>query len=196
MKWTDQIARVKPTGFDLSLGSLRLAHQKGVGRLCCADNLSLPVRPGVFDAIISNGVVHHTPDARRAFVELAAALRSGGWLYLSVYNRHSFYRRLFSMFAPLRAYRMQGGSEIPLKVVCLPLFYAYLAAGMLIYDHRIHWVSRDKAWRIFNDQFMTPRATFHTRQEIMTWAESEGLTIAAQRRESAGTMWSFILRKR
>jgi SAM-dependent methyltransferase len=195
MKWTYEIAGVKPIGFDLSLGSLRSAREKGVGRLCCADNLSLPVPPGVFDAIISNGVVHHTPDARRAFAELTLALRPGGWLYLSVYNRESFYCRLFSMFGPLRAYRKQGGSEIPLKLVCLPLFYAYLVAGMLAYDGRIRWISSEKVWRIFNDQFMTPHASFHTRQEILAWAETEGLTIAAQRKESAGTMWSFVLRK-
>jgi SAM-dependent methyltransferase len=196
MKWTSDVADVKPIGFDLSWASLRQASQKnGRHRLCCADNLSLPVRPGAFDTIISNGVIHHTPDARRALAELTRALRPGGWLYLSVYSQESFYFRLFSMFAPLRTYRRRGGGDAPLKWLFLPWFYVYLTAGMLIYDRRIRWVPSEKVWRIFNDQFMTPRASFHTRGEILQWAESEHLTLAAERRESAGTMWSFVLQK-
>lgn len=43
-----------------------------------ADLFSLPFREGYFDLIFSTGVLHHTPDTKRAFSCLPAYLRGGG----------------------------------------------------------------------------------------------------------------------
>jgi uncharacterized protein YbaR (Trm112 family)/2-polyprenyl-3-methyl-5-hydroxy-6-metoxy-1,4-benzoquinol methylase len=49
------------------------------------DILQPPFRPGTFDYVYSVGVLHHTPDCRKAFQRSAALVKPGGrfsvWLY-------------------------------------------------------------------------------------------------------------------
>jgi SAM-dependent methyltransferase len=51
------------------------------------DLLRTPFRPGSFDHVYSIGVIDHTPDPRRAFLELAALLKPGGRIAIWVYRR-------------------------------------------------------------------------------------------------------------
>lgn len=51
------------------------------------DLLRPPFAPGGFDVIYSLGVLDHTPDPRRAFLELARLLRPGGLIAVWVYPR-------------------------------------------------------------------------------------------------------------
>src|SRR3972149_1351125 len=48
-------------------------------------------RGGCFDAVVSDGVIHHTPDAPQAFRENARLVRDGGHMYVAVYRRHRYY---------------------------------------------------------------------------------------------------------
>ena len=52
-----------------------------------ADVLDLPFRPESFDAIFSEGVLHHTPSTEAAFQALVPLLRPGGELLFYVYRR-------------------------------------------------------------------------------------------------------------
>lgn len=52
-----------------------------------ADINDLPIRPNSFDLIISNGVLHHTPNTRYAFLELAKRTVQHGQLYVWLYRR-------------------------------------------------------------------------------------------------------------
>jgi len=64
---------------DISMGSLRLARRRAPEcSFTLASNLSLPFPDNAFDAVVSDGVIHHTPDAYRAFSENARILRAGG----------------------------------------------------------------------------------------------------------------------
>ena len=51
-----------------------------------ADILDLPFRAGVFGAIFSEGVLHHTPSTEAAFRSLVPLLRAGGELLFYVYR--------------------------------------------------------------------------------------------------------------
>jgi len=51
-----------------------------------ADIMRLPFKPGSFDFVSSDQVIHHTPDAPRAFANLAAMLAPGGVLAVYVYR--------------------------------------------------------------------------------------------------------------
>jgi len=53
--------------------------------VCQADIGNLPFRPGTFDYVISIGVLHHTPDARRYFNCLPRLLKPGGEIAIWVY---------------------------------------------------------------------------------------------------------------
>lgn len=49
--------------------------------------MRLPLRKGQFDLIVSDGVLHHTPDARKAFESLLPYLAPGGEIAIHVYRR-------------------------------------------------------------------------------------------------------------
>jgi SAM-dependent methyltransferase len=75
-------------GLDLSKSVLK-AYEKTrphpFAHIIQADIMRLPFRIGQFDVIYSLGVLHHTPDARQAFLQLTKRLKENGiisvWLY-------------------------------------------------------------------------------------------------------------------
>ena len=86
---------IRCIGVDRSRVSLGLA----VNRYGCpgvvGDNLSLPFANGVADAVISDGVIHHTDDPRGAFAENLRTLKPGGLMYLGVYKPYGRYPLLY-----------------------------------------------------------------------------------------------------
>ncbi|MCW1966984.1 MAG: methyltransferase domain-containing protein [Anaerolineae bacterium] len=52
-----------------------------------ADALQLPFANGTFDAVFSEGVLHHTPSTRAALLSAARVLTSGGKFHFYVYRR-------------------------------------------------------------------------------------------------------------
>ena len=52
-----------------------------------ASVLAVPFADNTFNYVVSSGVIHHTPDPRRAFDELVRVLKPDGTLFLSVYGR-------------------------------------------------------------------------------------------------------------
>jgi SAM-dependent methyltransferase len=52
-----------------------------------ADLFALPFKRETFDFIISDGVLHHTPDTKRAFLSIVPFLTRGGEIAIRVYNR-------------------------------------------------------------------------------------------------------------
>ena len=58
------------------------------------DILNPPFRPGTFDLVVSDQVIHHTPDCHRAFITLADLLKPGGELAVYVYRVKPLMREL------------------------------------------------------------------------------------------------------
>jgi SAM-dependent methyltransferase len=54
-----------------------------------ADLLDLPVAEAAFDLVYSIGVLHHTPDPRRAFAQVARRVKPGGRLAVWLYRRNT-----------------------------------------------------------------------------------------------------------
>jgi SAM-dependent methyltransferase len=54
-----------------------------------ADLLDLPIAEGAFDRVYSIGVLHHTPDPRRAFGQIARRVKPGGRLAVWLYRRNT-----------------------------------------------------------------------------------------------------------
>ncbi|MBM4347466.1 MAG: methyltransferase domain-containing protein [Deltaproteobacteria bacterium] len=52
-----------------------------------ADLMELPFRKPMFDFILSEGVLHHTPDTRKAFETLQSFLISGGEIAVYIYKK-------------------------------------------------------------------------------------------------------------
>lgn len=87
------VAGREVVGLDLSGASLRVAED--MRKRCGLDNVRFargnlfhpPFRPGTVDVVVSNGVFHHTADAREAYAVAAGLLRPGGYLVVGLYNR-------------------------------------------------------------------------------------------------------------
>ena len=98
-------------GVDLSINSLGKVRLRQPGaRLINASNLFLPVRSGVASLILSEGVIHVTPNARTSFGELARILAPGGHLYVSVYNARNRYRGVYQSIG--KVFRAIGSSSL------------------------------------------------------------------------------------
>jgi ubiquinone/menaquinone biosynthesis C-methylase UbiE len=84
------------TGIDLTPRSIEIARRrfevygcKGEFAIGDAENLGFPDES--FDAVYSFGVLHHTPDTKRAIDEAHRVLRRGGRAIVMIYHRASLY---------------------------------------------------------------------------------------------------------
>lgn len=82
---------------DLSIESLQLARNRASQmHFTQTTNLLLPFVDESFDVVVSDGVIHHTPDPKRAFEENARILKNKGYAYAAVYNRHGYYYYVYN----------------------------------------------------------------------------------------------------
>jgi len=182
-------------GVDLSMRSLRASRAGAQGPLVQGDNLRLPIRTGCADLVISNGVIHHTPDARSAFRELARVLRPGGTLVVSVYDRRSWYRPVYRFVGGfVRGLRRAIGDR-GLRITVFPLFHLALLLFLPLATRRRLFLPVETSWNLFHDQLTTPRASFHDFEEIGAWAREAGLEQLEQRREAAHQLATARLRR-
>lgn len=90
------------TGIDLVPRHVKLARKLfstcGIrGNFLTADAEKLPFPKNSFDVVYSHGVLHHTPNARKAILEILRVLRPTGKAYIMLYNRDSlaFWTKVF-----------------------------------------------------------------------------------------------------
>ena len=98
------------TDVDLSGGHLQIAQEnfrvRGLtGRFVHHDAETLPFDDNAFDLVYSNGVLHHTPNTKRAVAEILRVLKPGGRAIVMMYAENSlqYWRNL------VWYYGMKGG---------------------------------------------------------------------------------------
>lgn len=179
-----------PVAVDLSFGSLQLARRRAPeAGYVCATNLRLPFADASFDAVISDGVIHHTPDPYRSFSENARILRPGGVFYLGVYRRKRYYYYLYTHLGrPVRWLEQRGWGHALIHSTLLPVYY--LAHLVKSRGKRTWWGAKN----LFYDYIITPRATFHTRDEIVEWGRQNNLALIDYE-ENVGNVHAFVFHK-
>jgi SAM-dependent methyltransferase len=141
-------------GADLTRASLLLgaaaARRFGLDRVQFVEtDLHCPgLRAGSFDVVYSSGVLHHTPDPRASFAQIAQLARPGGMIVLGVY---SAFARLPFRLSRLVA-RMSGYQFIPFDPVL---------------RDRQNDPARREAW--LRDQYQHPEEHRHTLAEVQRW---------------------------
>lgn len=146
-------------GADLTLASLRqgaaAARKFGLDQVRFVEtDLHQPgLRKAAFDVVVCSGVLHHTPDPRRAFGQVVELARPGGMVVVGLYNAVArIPLRLRRAVARLSNYRW-----IPFDPVL---------------RERDAEPERRRAW--LRDQYMHPEEHRHTHGEVLTWfAEQE-----------------------
>lgn len=176
---------------DISYRSLLLARQRApTARFTLATNLSLPFANNRFDVVISDGVIHHTPDPRASFAENIRILKIGGSFYLGVYNKRGHYYYAYTFVgAPIRWLEKQAIGRLLIYSTMIPFYWL------------VHLLKSrgSRTWRgavnFFYDYFITPRASFHTYEAIQTWADQEGLDLI-EYDPSLGNVHVFVFKKK
>jgi SAM-dependent methyltransferase len=164
--------------FAIDAAQQNIGHLPGV-HLVQADIFRLPFAPLSFDLIISLGVLHHTPDPRRAFASLPLLLKPGGKLSVTVYDAGNkvyvmntrFWRRLTTRM-PRRLLHL-------LSHAAAPLYYVWTLPGLGWLFRGLAFISleRDWRWRVLDTfDWYSPRyMSWHTHHEVFGWFKENGL---------------------
>jgi len=142
---------------DLCLNSLRLgqrfARQHGLARIRFFNmNLFRPAfKPGSFDLVISNGVLHHTSDPFLAFQSICQLVRPGGYVLVGLYHR---YGRLVTDFRRL-LFRLSGDR------------LTWLDPNL---RSREKSSAKKRAW--LHDQYKHPHESKHTIGQTLRWLDA------------------------
>jgi SAM-dependent methyltransferase len=142
-----------------------------------ADLLDLPIAEGEFDLVYSIGVLHHTPDPRRAFAQIARRVKPGGRLAVWLYRRNTVPQEWLN--TGLRAIT----TRLPVRV--LEPLCAGLGAlgGIPVINRTLNKVanfSNHSDWTLRvcdNFDWYAPQfQSHHTPDELARWFAEEGFT--------------------
>jgi arsenite methyltransferase len=169
-----------------------------------ADVFRLPFRPKSFDAIISEGVLHHTPSTERAMKSLVPLLAPGGELMFYVYAKKApireftddYVRELLAGMTPDEAWgalrpltrlgqalaELETEVEVPEDVPLLGI-----EAGRYDVQRLVYWNVAKLFWNPrmtfeennhLNFDWYAPRyAHRQTEEDVRRWCADEGLEI-------------------
>jgi SAM-dependent methyltransferase len=175
---------------DISQRSIDLARARcPQATFVTASNLSLPLDSGGFDVVISDGVLHCTPDPRTGFAEDARITRAGGIFYLAVYNPDGYYRFMYQEVGSVfRRIEKNIFGKVFLFLTAVP---AYWVLHLIKSRGKRTW---NGAVNLFYDYFITPHASFHSHAEVCEWARQENLDLVNYD-SSRGNVHAFIFKK-
>jgi SAM-dependent methyltransferase len=89
-----------------------------------ADIFAMPFRDGTFDLAYSIGVLHHTPDTRGAFNNVAATVKKGGGFAVYLYSRHGSGHHGSDVIRRVTT-RLPLSMMLVLTTAAVPLYYLY-----------------------------------------------------------------------
>ncbi len=138
---------------DMTRASLRLgqkfARDNKIGGIEFLQmNLFRPcIRPFSMDVVISNGVLHHTYNTKRAFLSISRLVKPGGYIIVGLYNRIG-----------------------RLRTDCRRLMLRVFGETVLLFDpHLRKDLSPDKRRAWIKDQYHHPSERKHTMSETLEW---------------------------
>lgn len=193
----------------------RHAREQGIRNVFYiqADLTRPPFRIGIFDFIISEGVLHHTPDTRQAFQALVPLLAPGGEFAFYVYRKKAplreyaddYIRQQIQDLPPDRAWEMmepltelgrvlselRATLEITDDIEVLGIKAGKYDLQRLIYYNmfKCYWNGRltfDENVLVNFDWYYPRYAWRHTEGEIRQWLRDVGLELVHESIEDAG----------
>ncbi len=146
-------------GVDISNGSLLLGEnfrrENDISNVYFMkmDVFDLKFKKNTFDFTVSNGVLHHTKDARKAFRCLVDVTKPGGLIAIGLYHKYGrFFTRLKQKIAKIIGKNIFLLDKTSLKIKAK--------------EKRNSWVV---------DQFLNPHETLHTPKETFEWFEENNV---------------------
>lgn|GEM_PF-190016 len=178
-----------------------------------ADLTAPPLKTGAFDFVFSEGVLHHTPDTRQAFMALAPLLAPGGEIAFYVYRKKAplrefaddYIRTCIQGLPPDQAWTIMepltrlGKTLTDLKVeVDVPEDVTVLGikAGRYDLQRLIHYSIFKCFWNdrmtfdenvLVNYDWYHPRYAWrHTVEEVRAWLQEAGLKVVHETIDEPG----------
>jgi len=140
-----------------------------------ADLLDLPLAEGAFDLVFSIGVLHHSPDPRRAFAQVAARVRPGGRLAVWLYRRNTPPQEWVN--TALRAATTRLPARV-LEPLCVGLGVLGGVPGLSRTFNKVANFSNhpDTTLRVCDnfDWYAPKYQSHHTAGELLDWFRAEG----------------------
>jgi len=147
----------------MTLASLRTGHEfarrnKIESVRFVQMNLFMPaIRPRSMDVVISNGVLHHTYDTRKAFASIVRLVKPGGYVVVGLYNRIGRLR------TDLRRLLVKAFGE-----------------NVLALDPQLRRdLSPEKRRAWIRDQYFHPQERKHSLSEVVRWLDEEGFSFVS-----------------
>jgi SAM-dependent methyltransferase len=148
--------------------------------LAQADIFALPFKNETFDLAYSIGVLHHTPDPRGAFRQVAATVRPGGKCAAYLYARYGPQQKFSDAIRTI-------STRLPLRVawalsaVAVPLYYLHRTPVIGGLFRTVLPISMEPNWRCrWLDTFdwYTPRYQFkYLYPEVFAWFRENGFEV-------------------
>jgi SAM-dependent methyltransferase len=145
---------------DLSMASLRLGeefrrkHELSRVRFVHMNLFRPAFKPESFDAILCNGVLHHTADPLGGYRALLPLLKPGGHIVIGLYNT---YGRLMTDLRR-QVFKLTGGSAQWIDPILRTMARSE---------------GKRRAW--FADQYRHPHESKHTIGEVLSWFDASGI---------------------
>lgn len=166
-------------GFDLSY-AVDAAH-KNIGQrknvhIVQADIFNPPFKRESFDHMYSIGVLHHTPDTKKAFESLVPLLKKGGafavFIYeKGVYHRYSDLWRKITVRLPLHLMYI-------ISAIAIPLYYIhkipFLGPALQFAFPTANWPKWKWRWLDTFDWYTPKYQWKHTYPEVYRWYKEGG----------------------
>jgi SAM-dependent methyltransferase len=181
---------IRCIGLERSRVSLGLAIQRYNRPGVVGDNLHLPFLEGSADAIISDGVIHHTQDPFAAFTENFRTLKPGGQMYLAVYKPSGRYPALYRFPGGFIRWALHRAWSRPL--VTLLFQVPYFLVHFVRSKGKRTWPG---ARNLFYDYFVTPLVAFLPRQLVEEWCAQQQGRIVRYDENRGQNVHSFIVAK-
>ena len=145
-----------------------------------ADVFRLPFKKEIFDYIYSIGVLHHTPDTKKAFLSVVPLLKQGGRIAIWVYDFYSHLPIIMSRYYRKITTRMPKRLLYYLCYVAVPYYYL-LKIPFLRHIFRAILPTApwpDWRWRVLDtyDWYSPKYQWWHTDHEVYPWFAEAGLT--------------------
>jgi SAM-dependent methyltransferase len=169
-------------GVDLSLAVD--AAYKNIGthprmHIMQADVFKLPLAREAFDVIYSLGVLHHTPNCRKAFEQLPPYLKPSGKVVITVYTDRNKYYCMSTSFWRKWTPKLPKRLLYALCHVAIPLYYLYKIPGLRVIGMGILPINMDPRakWRVLDtfDCYSPIYQSYHNFPEVFEWFEEAGL---------------------
>lgn len=142
-----------------------------------ADLLNLPLADHSFDVAFSIGVMHHSPDPRKAFSEVARTVKPGGRLAVWLYRRNTLPQEIINSGLRFATTRLPAPVLEPLCVGMGALGSVPVLKRTL---NKVVNFSNHPDWTLRvcdNFDWYAPRyQSHHTVAELKSWFEAEGFT--------------------